>query len=261
MKMHTGYTGNRVQNRQIFISLVKRNLFGNYRSSYIGFGWHFFTPLLMLLVYYIAFSELRSSTIQDYWIFLASALFPFNFMLTNLTGGTASVTSNSSMIKKISFPRELIPLSYVVSTLIATTLGYCAILLVILVSGFGLTITVGLLPFCLFINTLFVIGYVLLFSSVNVYVRDLQHLISATNMIFIFTTPVYYMLSSTSGILKMVSLANPMTYYVELYHEVIYYGNVPAMEQWFWALTIALASLVIGILVFSVLKNNFADRL
>lgn len=259
--MGLGIWGALEENKEIFKSLVKKNLLGRYKNSFLGFAWHFFTPILMLAVYYVAFTGLRPNAMDNYWVFLASALFPFNFMLINLTNGTSSISSNSSIVKKIRFPKELLPISYVVSSLIAMILGYSAILGIIICSGFTIHSSSLLLPVAIALNTVFVLGYVLLFSAVNVYVRDLQYLISATSMVFIFTTPVYFSMDSASGYLVTIFQLNPFTYYVELYHDLIYYGTIPSLYEWFYSLLIASIFIVAGALVFRALKHNFADRL
>lgn len=75
------------ESRNILRSLVSKNLFGRYKNSVLGFGWHFVMPIIMLVVYYVVFTEVRASPISDFWVYIAAGIFPFNFMVSNLTGG------------------------------------------------------------------------------------------------------------------------------------------------------------------------------
>ena len=97
--------------RNIIRSLVGKNLFGYYKNSALGFVWHFVMPTVMMIVYYVVFTEIRTVPIPNFWIFMASALFPFTFMLSNLSGGAGSVVANAAMIKKMYFPKEILVFS------------------------------------------------------------------------------------------------------------------------------------------------------
>ena len=135
--------------RNILKSLVIKNLIGQYRSSLLGFSWHLIMPLILLIVYYIVFTQIRASPIPDFWVYLASSLFPFTFMINNLTSGSSCIIHNANILKKMYFPREIIVLSQVISTFIIMLIGYAIVVIGILLTGFGFGISIVILPFFL----------------------------------------------------------------------------------------------------------------
>ncbi len=248
--------------RNILRSLISKELFGRYRNSALGFAWHFVTPLVMLAMYYIVFTEIRSSPIPDFWVYLASGIFPFTFMTSNLSGGAGSITSNAGMVKKMYFPREILVLAHVISSFIIMILGYVAVLLIITVSGHSLNpVPLALLPAILLLMIAFTTGYVFLFSSLNVYVRDVQYILGSITMIFFFMTPMYFLSGEVSGMLGKLIWINPFTYYVEAVHSIVYFGEIPGTRVLLMCVILPIISLLLGLTVFRKLRRGFAERL
>lgn len=250
------------QYKNILVSLINNSLFGHYKNSALGFLWHFITPLMMFAVYYIVFTEIRSVPIDDFLIFLASALFPFNFMVNGIAGGAGAVTSNAGMLKKMYFPREIFVLSYVLSNFIVMLLGYAAVMVIVVLSGYPLDwVSLLLLVPLLLLTMLFTLGYVFFFSAITVYVRDVQYALSSITMVFFFLTPMYFTADSVSGLLGSIIWYNPFTYYVEAYHSIIYFGEIPELKILLMCVILPIVSLAIGLAVFCRLKGGFAERL
>ena len=114
-------------------SLVKRDLKGRYKGSVLGFLWTFINPLFQLLIYTFVFSIVMRSGIEDYYMFLFVALIPWIFFSTCLAGGTNCVMGQKDMVKKIYFPREVLPLSFVISQFINMLLSFIVIFAVMLI--------------------------------------------------------------------------------------------------------------------------------
>lgn len=250
------------ESRNILRSLVHKNLFGRYRNSALGFGWHFVMPIVMLLVYHVVFTEIRSSPIDDFWVYVAAGVFPFNFMVSNLTGGAGAVVGNSGMVKKMYFPREILVLAHVISNFIVMAIGYAAVVAVIAVAGYPLEwLPLLLLPLIMVLMAVFTTGYVLVFSSLTVYVRDVQYVLNSIGMVFFFMTPMYFLADSVSGTLGNIIWFNPFTYYVEAFHDIVYFGDIPETGIMLGCLLLPLVSMVTGLAVFRRLKRGFAERL
>lgn len=249
------------ESRNVLRALIRKDLFGRYKNSAIGFAWHFIIPIVMMVVYYVVFQTVRANAIPDFWVFLASGLFPFNFMMTNLNRGPGMIVTNGPMVKKMYFPRAILIISEVLSSFIIMLIGYSIILVAIALSGYPLTWAVLFLPVILVLMLVFVLGYSLILSAITVYMRDIQYLINSLSMVFYFLTPMYFSLSDVSGIFGTIILINPFTYYVESFHQMIYHGVLPdAMLVGMCAL-IPVLFLVAGIIVFRRLKRGFAERL
>lgn len=250
------------ESRTILKSLVSKELFGHYRNSFLGFGWHFVMPIIMLCVYYLAFNTIREGSMDNFWVYIASALFPFNFMISNLTGGSGTVVNGAGMIKKMYFPREIIVLAKIISSFIVMLMGYGAVLCIIALSGFPLEpVPLLVLPLLLFLMSLFVTGYCLFFSSITVYIRDIQYALSSISIAFFFVTPMYFVADSVSGLFKTVIWVNPFTYFVEAYHQIVYYGSIPDTPILIMCCLLPLITITIGYIVFKKLERGFAERL
>ena len=246
--------------RNILKSLIIKSLFGRYKNSVFGFAWHFFNPILMMLVYYIVFTEIRVVSIPNFWIYLASGLFPFNFMLNCMTAGSTCITSNPGMVKKMYIPREILVLAQAISSFIIMLIGYSVIVVAIVLSGNSLSFVLLLMPLLMVIMLVFVIGYMLLFSAIAVYLRDVQYLLNSISMIFFFATPMYFTLDSVGGILETIVMANPFTYYVEFFHQIVYYNSIPSTFVIVVCFLLSIISIMVGLFVFGKLKKGFAEK-
>lgn len=241
--------------------LVRKDLFGRYKNSAMGFAWHFIIPIVMMIVYYVVFQTIRTNAIPHFWVFLASGLFPFNFMMTNLNRGPGMIVSNSAMVKKMYFPRSILVISEVLSSFLIMLMGYGAILIAICLSGYPITYAILLLPVLLVPMIVMVLGYSLVLSAITVYVKDIQHLVNSLSMVFYFITPMYFSLGDVSGIFGTIILINPFTYFIESFHQIIYNGVIPGADLLIVCFLVPIAFLVAGVLVFHRLKRGFAERL
>jgi ABC-2 type transport system permease protein len=251
-----------ISNRNILRSLVHRNLFGVYRNSALGFGWHFVIPLLMLAIYYLVFSQIRANYIDSFWIYLATGLFPFNFMMTNLTKGANCIVSDAGIVKKIYFPREILVLAEIITSLIIFFIAYAVTLIAMLAVGYEFHLqSLIYVPLAIILMTIFSTGCVLLFSSLTVYAHDVQIFISTINILFMFMTPMYFMIDEVSGLFRTAVLCNPFTYFVEMFHDTLYRGITPEPSSIILCTLISLIFFVIGWASFNKLKHGFAERL
>ena len=121
--------------REMIFSLVRRDLKGRYKGSVLGFFWTFLNPLLQLCVYTLVFSVIMRNNIEQYYLFLFIALIPWIFFSTSVSGGAGCIWAQQDMVKKIYFPREVLPVSYVTSQFVNMLLCFIVIFCVLIFSG------------------------------------------------------------------------------------------------------------------------------
>ena len=126
------------QYRQMIFSLVKKDLRGRYKGSVLGFLWTFINPLMQLVVYTFVFTYIMKAGIDKYYLYLFVALIPWIFFSSAITGGSSSIVAQKDLIKKIYFPREVIPISYVTSCFVNMLLCFLIIFPVMVISGISL---------------------------------------------------------------------------------------------------------------------------
>ncbi len=248
--------------RQMIFSLTHRELRGRYKGSVLGFLWTFLNPLLQMLVYTFLFSVIMRSGIEKYYLFLFVALIPWIFFSTSLAGGCGCILASGDMVKKIYFPREVLPLSFVVTAFVNMLYCFVVVFAALFFAGVGFNFVALLyLPLVLFVEFLFTLGVTLLASALTVYVRDLQHILGIVVMAWQFLTPVMYSSSKVPDQYKKLFMLNPMTPIIESIRSILYYKEVPHVSELLSATLFGVFFLVFGEFVFSKLQRGFAEEL
>lgn len=249
-------------------SLTRKELKVKYRGSVLGFFWSLLNPILTMLVYSFVFSILSRGGVKEFAIFLICALLPFNFLQNSVNQGTGSIISNSNLVNKIYFPREILPLSIVFSNLINYFFELIALFAVLAFMGYKFYLFLYIFPLLVLIQIFLVAGVTLLVSALNVLFRDLQHLITIVMMVWFFGTPIIYPLSMVPEKFQIyMKFINPMTIYVAYYRNIFYYvkypegAGFPSVLETVTALGITLLLFFIGYYVFKRLEPRFAEEI
>lgn len=247
---------------EMIFSLVKRDLKGRYKGSALGFFWTFLNPLLQLAVYTMVFSTIMRSGIEDYYLFLFVALIPWIFFSTSLTGGASCIMAQQDMVKKIYFPREVLPVAYVTSQFVNMLLSFIVIFIVLFFSGHFLQPAAVLcLPLIMIIEYILALGFTMVMSAVTVYIRDLEYILGIFTMAWQFLTPVMYPIEQVPEQIRIVFSFNPMTYIITAYRDILYYGKMPRLETLLSAVIIGSIMLVTGWTVFFRLQKRFVEEI
>lgn len=250
------------QYRTMIASLIRRDLRGRYKGSVLGFAWTFVNPLLQLLVYTVVFSIIMRAGIEDYYLFLFVALIPWIFFSESLVSGAGCIRAQQEMVKKIYFPREVLPISQVTSRLVNMLLSLLVVLAVLLISGKGINLAVlpYLIPVVL-VEYMLVLGIAFTASAVTVYFRDLEYILGIVSMAWQFLTPVMYSVEMVPEELRSIFMANPMTSVIIAYRDILYYKQVPHMQTLLLATVFGIGLLIVGWFVFGRLEKHFVEEL
>ena len=248
--------------RQMIFSLVKKDLRGRYKGSVLGFLWTFINPLFQLIVYTIVFSKILPNNIDRYYLYLFVALIPWIFFSSSITVGAASIVAQKDLVKKIYFPRMVIPISYVTSCFVNMLLCFIVIFAVIIVTGAGINfLAVLTLPVIMIVEYVFALGMALLTSAITVYFRDLEHILGIVSMAWMSLTPAGYSKSVVPPRYLPLFNLNPMTHIIDCYRTVLYDKQVPDLTTLLWAAGLGVLFLIIGAVVFNKLQKHFAEEL
>jgi len=248
--------------REMIVSLVRRDLKSRYKGSVLGFLWMFLNPLLQLCVYTAVFSIIMDSGIEKYYLFLFVALVPWIFFSTCLSGGTTVIFAQQDMVKKIYFPRQVLPIVFTTSQFINMLLSFIVIFVVILFSGIELHIRVLLyLPIIMIIEYILALGITFLVSALTVYFRDLEHILGIVSMAWMYLTPILYDVERVPEQLMPIFNLNPMTSITIAYRDILYYGKVPQFRTLGSAIGLGVVILILGEIAFSRLQRHFVEEL
>lgn len=250
--------------RELLKSNVKKEIRGKYKGSVLGILWSFINPLLTVLVYAIVFPYIMRVEQDHYLIFLITAIIPWTFFTTVIQQGTLSIRVNAGIIKKVYFPREIMPISVAISGLINFFVSCLIILVFVLFDGVGISWHLVFLPLIAIIQMMFSLGLVLILSSVNVYIKDIEYIVGFIIQMLFYGTPILYPLSLFENanpiLIKLVEF-NPMTQIVLAYRDIFMNHQIPSALGLVYVFILSIIILVIGFVVFRKLERRFAEEL
>lgn len=248
--------------REMIISLVRKELRGRYKGSVLGFLWTFLNPLLQLMVYTLVFSVILRAGIEKYYLFLFVALIPWLFFSSSVAAGSSCIIHQKDLVKKIYFPREVLPISHVTTCFINMLLTFIVIFLVIIISGIGINFNAILyLPVIMVVEYILALGMAMIFSALTVFLRDLEYILGIVIMAWQFLTPIMYSIDIVPEKIMPIFMANPMTPIIIAYRDILYYKKIPELGTLLHALILGIVILFIGSIVFDKLQKRFAEEL
>ncbi|MCA1691739.1 MAG: ABC transporter permease [Actinobacteria bacterium] len=179
--------------RELLGALVHKELKVKYKNSFLGFLWSLLRPLCQLLIYWLVLGKFLRSNIPNFGFYLFSGLIAWDLFGSTLSSATTSIVSNAGLIKKVYFPREILPLASVGAGLVHFALQLVVVFGVFLTFRFDFFgPNLALLPVAIVALVAFLVAMSLLLSAANVYLRDVQHLIEVLLLFWFWLTPIVY---------------------------------------------------------------------
>ncbi len=247
--------------RELIKTSVKKDVGGKYKHSFLGVLWSFINPLLQITVYAIIFPLIMRNSIPHYTVFMVCGLIPWTYFSNVLNRSSWVIIENGNILKKVYFPREVLPLSLTISETVNFLIASIIILAFVLFQGMGLSIYVLFYPIILIVQFVLQLGIAFILSSVTVYIRDLEHFIGVLLQLYFYATPIVYSSESIPDNYKWILKYNPMTYIIEGYRDIFYYHTTPDIKSLAVVFAIGIAIVVIGYLIFNKLQKRFAEEL
>lgn len=247
--------------RELLKTNVKKEIRGKYKNSFLGVLWSFLNPLLQIAVYAIVFPLILKNDQPNYVIFLCSALIPWTFFATTFTRSAATIIENGNIIKKVYFPREIMPISIVTSEAVNFVISTIIIIAFVLLYGLGLTKYIIYYPLVLLVQYLFLLAISLVVSCITVYIRDLQHLIGVALQLLFYATPIVYSGDTIPEQFRWILNINPMTHIINGYRDIFYNQVRPDIMNLLVLGAIMIVACIIGYMIFNKLQKGFAEEL
>lgn len=247
--------------REMLKSLVKKDLRTRYKGSVLGFLWTFVNPLLQLAVYTVIFSTIMRINIDKYAMFLFVALLPWIFFSTALQTSAGTIISNKDLVKKVYFPREVLPISVVTGALMNLLYSFVILFPCLIISRIGITSSIIYLPVVILVEYVITLAFSFLAASINVYFRDLEHLLAIFLMAWFYFTPIIFPVEMIPKQYIVYFFLNPMTPIITAFRDILYYGKAPDLVMLGITLISGLMLVVFGYAVFKALQKNFAEEI
>lgn len=263
MGLFAAWKSSNARNRTLFVNFFRRELTTRYLGSVSGLAWALLNPLALLGVYQFVFTHIFKATTfagHNFLAFVAVALWPWLAAQEALQRGALCLASYSGMIRKVAFPHEIVVLASVFATFALQFAGYLAVLVVLKLAGEPIHLR-GLLvavPVWL-ILVIGIVGITFALAALQVFVRDVEHVLMPILMILMYLTPILYPLSLVPADLRTVVAANPFNWVVTRLREALLDGRLGLEWQDVLALAVALLLFVGGRWVFGRLSPHFED--
>lgn len=249
--------------RELLKTNIKKEIRGKYKASVLGVLWSFINPLLQVLVYAIVFPYLMRGSMDNYLIYLVTGIIPWTFFTTVINSCVGCIKNNAGIIKKVYFPRVILPLSSAFSGLVNFFISCIIILLFCIFSGVGISWHIVFVPLIALIQCVFSLGIGMILGACDAYVQDLEYITQfILNMAF-YGTPIVYALStfgnSTSILFKLINL-NPLTTIIGAYRDVFLYHQIPQIEALLIVAGVSMIVICVGWMIFNKLEKGFAEQ-
>lgn len=246
--------------RELLKSNIKKEIRGKYKGSFLGILWSFINPLLQVAVYAIVFPYIMRVKTDNYLQYLIVGIIPWTFFTTVLNQGMITVRMNAGIIKKVYFPREILPISVALSGLVNFFISCIIILLFCIFGGVGISWHLALLPVFAIIQFFLTLGIVMALSAINIYVKDTEYLVNfLVNMLF-YGTPILYPVTLFPEKFRWILYINPLTELINAYRDIFIYHQLPGLTSVGYLVGITIVIFFIGLAIFRKLEKGFAEE-
>ncbi|MHB1457756.1 MAG: ABC transporter permease [Armatimonadota bacterium] len=265
--------------RELLMRLVVRDIKVRYKNSVLGFLWSLLNPLLQVAAITFAFRKILSIDIPNYSAYLLCAFLPWTFFQMSVLDASMSIIMQSPLVKKSYFPREILPISIVLSNLVHFLLALVVFFVYLLIRGTGIQVTWLLFPVLVIIQLFFNMGIALFVSAMNVFYEDVKYMVTVLLNLLMFLMPVMYMVENSSvtkgiaepyrsWIVQFYNI-NPLSFLLTAFRKILLppfrsatITDIP-LNYWYLALSavISLLIFIAGYAFFNKRKWYFAERL
>jgi ABC-type polysaccharide/polyol phosphate export permease len=229
----------------------------------LGFFWSFVNPLLLLLTYGIVFTYMlpvpRGGDLEPYFLFLFCGILPWTWFNSSVLEASGVLIAGGSLIKKVMFPAEVLPVVTVLTNLVQFLLGLPILLLFLVPTG-HLGPSALLLPLPIAVQLVLTVGLALCVSALTVHFRDIQNILSHVLHLWFFASPVLYSYAATPGRLRALLRLNPMTHLMVSYQEMLFRGDFDHWRGLAAAAVAALMAFALGAFLFDRLRDTLAEE-
>jgi lipopolysaccharide transport system permease protein len=243
-------------------NLLLKDFRVRYRNMSLGFGWSIASPLVMMGVLTFIFTRVfPNGARENFPAFVLCGLVPFNFFSTSWVLGTISLIDNAGLIKRTTFPREIVPVASVLANTLHFAIQIGLLLTLCLWSGYKPTWAWLWLPIVAAFEVLFVCGLALMFSAFDVLVRDTRYLVESANVLLFWMVPIFYDFNIIPKQYVEIYRLNPVAAVVMAFRNILLEGRAPADSLMLRLALVSTLVLAVGFFCFGALKRKFYDYL
>jgi ABC-2 type transport system permease protein len=264
--------------RDLMVNLTLRELRGKYKRSVLGWTWSLLNPLATMLIFSVVFRLFLKvpvprgdpSGLKFFAFFLLCGLLPWTFLANGMTGGMGALIENANLLKKVYFRREVLVGANVASWLVSFLIEMLVLSVALMIAGNFVLPWLLAVVVLVAIQTAFVLGLAMMLSVLNVYFRDVQHLLGITLQLWFYSTPIVYPMSLVPERadlfgwdvpVRAIYELNPMVRFIEAYRDCLYHLRLPSLGVVAALLGLSVVTLALGLAIFRRLEPRLAEEL
>ena len=245
----------------LLTNLIVKDFKIRYRNMSLGVFWSLLNPLVMMGVLTLVFTKFLPSPAPDFPVFVLTGIVVFNFFSSGWMIGTASMTDNAGLIKRVPVPREIMPVATVLSVFVHIVLQIILLVSLVLLYGKGVNVNWLWMPVLWAFLIVFVCGLAFLFSAINVYIRDTRYVVESASTVLFWLAPIFYPLTYIPQQYQGIYLSNPVAAVVVGSRNILLDSSPPSLMLVARLAAVSLITLALGLLVFRSLKARFYNYL
>jgi homopolymeric O-antigen transport system permease protein len=248
--------------RGLLKNLVLKDLKLKYRGSVFGFMWSLLNPLLMIVVYTVAFTFILRIRTAGFVFYLMLGQLAWAFFANSASMSTGAIVDNAGLLKSVLFPRAILPIGTVLFNLAQYLLTMLVFLPAMMVwYQVPLSLPMMLFPVFLVMQVAFTIGVALILASCTVFFRDVRHLLEVGLAALFWATPIVYEFRQVPEQLRLLILLGPVSPFIVAYEQLFFYRQWPDGTVWMMATANAIGAFVLGSLIFLAVEDRFTEQL
>lgn len=251
--------------RHLLINFVRRDLRLRYVGSAMGLFWSVLNPLIMLVVFTYVFSAILKIKFGDdpstrhFALYLFCGMLPWMTFQETTLRSTNSMVENAGLIKRVSFPPQIVPVYLWISSFTAQLVGLAILSLATLYLVRSLSPVILFLPVLVLLQFFFTIGLSWFLAALNVFFRDTLQIMSALLMLWMYLTPIFYPSSIVPEEFRFLLSINPIAHLVQAYRDLFLNQKLPAFSSMLILAVISLVVFVLGSRFFRHFAPRFPD--
>jgi lipopolysaccharide transport system permease protein len=248
--------------RELLKNLVLKDLKLKYRGSALGFVWSLVNPLLMIVVYTVAFTYILRQRVQGFVFYVMLGILAWTFFVNSATMATGAIVENAGLVKSVLFPRAILPVATVLFNLTQYLLTVLVFLpLMLLLYRVPLGPQMLLYPIFLALQVFFTIGVALMLATGTAYFRDIRHFLDVALAALFWLTPIVYQDAGLSPRARAAILLGPMSPYISAYQKIFFYREWPELSIWLLATIYAATAFVLGAAIMLANEGDFSEQI
>ncbi len=246
------------QYRELLKNFVVRDLKLKYKNSVLGYFWSLLDPLLQMLLFILVFSMIMKfgDSVKNYPVFLITGILPWSFVQMSLNGAIMSLVQHRQLIRKIYFPRQLLPYSIVITYVINLLLSFIVLIPILLIYKIGLTVYILYLPLAIFLLAFFILGLGLILSALFVFFYDTLYASNSIIRLWFYVSPIIYPVSFIPERFRAFYMLNPLAPIISLFRTAFLGDAPPETIFIIYAVAISAMFFIFGTWFFHKLENS-----